>query len=370
MPRSQSEGGEEDERHHSGNRNLERHNSLANRGRGENYSDGTGNYIRRPDEAGQEQEEARGSITRLLGPATPLETEVAIQEVGVVNISLGTQAATEVEEEEIQERITWHTSSQETEEVIHEVSTGNVTLQIPVEDVQEVLTEDITFQEDRALLNMLLRDFHHIEAENIVYTRELVAQLLAAAEHEADLLMGLTGCANSLAWEIQTFYNIRDQMVTRQQSGNMSHEECRELMFDYYQSLNRITRIARFLEWVQTNLEEVDGALSNMDEDMDEDMDEEWEPIPLEEEEKNEVVRQAPSARDTLMVSTQFSEQDIEEGKGACTVCLENFAVDVSILQCPSCHQYFHENCILDCLRRTDNCILCRQSVVCRTNKQ
>ncbi|KAI4333112.1 hypothetical protein L6164_017959 [Bauhinia variegata] len=92
--------------------------------------------------------------------------------------------------------------------------------------------------------------------------------------------------------------------------------------------------------------------------------DEEQEPIFDEDEEDEAVDMDQGQDHDELVPATKASIEQLEslevEGEEQkCAICLEDFIVGLRVTRMPCLHLY-HENCIVDWLRKGNSCPLCR----------
>ena len=61
-----------------------------------------------------------------------------------------------------------------------------------------------------------------------------------------------------------------------------------------------------------------------------------------------------------------FSQEHIDAGKVNCCVCLEDYVLEQSLVQCPQCTQLFHVHCIRRHLKSRRTCPLCRYDFISR----
>ena len=145
-------------------------------------------------------------------------------------------------------------------------------------------------------------------------------------------------------------------------TSDISDELFEELKWSYVACCSAIFLLSEYL--MPTPADPPFPYLSSDNEEYDDeeyDDEDEWEQIPSESEEEEEL-GPAPDVQDTNLLTVQLSQQDIQQlGEDhTCCMCTEGFVVNINVLQCPACRQYHHEHCILHHLIRRDDCPLCR----------
>ena len=179
---------------------------------------------------------------------------------------------------------------------------------------------------------------------------------------EADYFLMLK---NYLEQYVAVYEDVKRQ-ITEYEDRNIPEEEFGQLRKDYVECYcaflllqNHVESPERQAEWgIRT------AIVKQSDEEEQDDDESEWEPIPSDSEEEGEL-GPAPDVQDTNLLTVQLSHHDILE-KGddyKCCMCLEGYIANVDVLECPACHNHYHEDCILHHLTRRINCPLCRHKL-------
>ena len=63
----------------------------------------------------------------------------------------------------------------------------------------------------------------------------------------------------------------------------------------------------------------------------------------------------------TLHEAYVIKQQDIDEERGECVICLEELKVEETVQKCSGCKPYFHEHCLSKWLKQTPCCPYCKR---------
>ena len=182
---------------------------------------------------------------------------------------------------------------------------------------------------------------------------------------------------NMLRNYINHFLPLYHDVTSMIRIQNNSEEEFEALKKNYIEYQSAILLLHNYVEASEIEEKEEEYQYEEDDNDDDDDDDDEeeeedwedysaWEAEPSDSEEDEEESLPAPAVQDTKLLMKQFSQQEIDKlGDGhKCCICIEYFAANVTLLQCPGCHQYHHEHCILPHLIRHSDCPLCRHGLL------
>ena len=193
-------------------------------------------------------------------------------------------------------------------------------------------------------INGLINQFFPDDLDTITDLAIFSDDILSKINNDQPLAQDILRIKYLVETFLPMLYEGRNGIVAAQIDRDNAWEEISRLFVNYMEYSNWLNTVADLLHEIVHQQENDDDEFNQ---------------IPFLDEDEEDL-RATPAASDTNLLTMQHTQEDIDKGKGHCTVCLEDFVAKVSLLECPGCHKCFHEQCILKSLRRGNVCALCR----------